>query len=140
MPNVELSNDEYHRLMTERTNATLTNGHCEDYPCCGHTPDDPCTREWYDHPDAFNPLVNPHCFCEHEYGICDVEPYPDDPDPDDCEHGEAYYHGARITCDLCGTPLMIVTDTTPYAYPSTIIPGLMVEITIIGTHMEARQS
>lgn len=80
MPQVNLTNDEYHRLMTERTNATLINGHCEDYPCCGHTEQDPCRREWYDHPDAFNPSVNPHCFCEHEYGICEVEEYDDDDD------------------------------------------------------------
>ena len=56
--------------------------YCEDYPSCGHTPADPCTRQWYDHPDAFNPLVNPHCFCEHEYGMCDVDYY-DEGDTDD---------------------------------------------------------
>ncbi len=73
MPRLDLTNDEYHRIMTERTNATLINGHCEDYPCCGHTEQDPCRREWYDHPDAFNPLVNRHAFCEHEAGICDAD-------------------------------------------------------------------
>jgi hypothetical protein len=30
----------------------LINGHCEDYPCCGHTPSDPCAPDgkseaWY---------------------------------------------------------------------------------------------
>ena len=80
MQSVTLTNDEYHDLMVKRTNAGLVLGHCEDYPCCGHTETDPCTREWYDHPDAFNPSVNPHCFCEHEYGLCDVEEYEDDED------------------------------------------------------------
>lgn len=46
--------------------------YCEDYPCCGHTPDDPCGPQPYDEPGHFDPLVNPHCFCEHEYGICEV--------------------------------------------------------------------
>jgi len=46
---------------------------CEDYPCCGHTPSDPCTREWYDEPDAFDPRKNPHAFCDHANGdyACD---------------------------------------------------------------------
>jgi len=73
MPNLDLTNDEYHAILTARNAAQLVNGHCEDYPCCGHTEQDPCRREWYDHPDAFNPLVNPHAFCEHEYGICEVD-------------------------------------------------------------------
>lgn len=42
---------------------------CEDYPCCGHTPADPCERQWYDEPGAFE---GPHAFCEHEYGICEA--------------------------------------------------------------------
>jgi hypothetical protein len=45
---------------------------CEDYPCCGHTPLDPCERQWYDEPDAFDTTRNPHAFCEHEFGICEV--------------------------------------------------------------------
>lgn len=52
--------------------------YCEDYPCCGHTPDDPCGRQWYDEPGAFDPQANPHCFCEHEYGICEVDEYDDE--------------------------------------------------------------
>lgn len=47
---------------------------CEDYPCCGHTPLDPCERQWYDEPGAFDTSRNPHALCEHEYGFCDVEP------------------------------------------------------------------
>jgi hypothetical protein len=31
--------------------------YCEDYPCCGHTPQDPCERQDYDKPGFFdNPL------------------------------------------------------------------------------------
>lgn len=45
---------------------------CEDYPCCGHTPDDPCERQWYDEPDAFDLRRNPHALCDHENGDCEV--------------------------------------------------------------------
>lgn len=47
--------------------------YCEDYPCCGHTDEDPCSPQWYDAPDAFDPSVNPHCFCDHSDGWCEVE-------------------------------------------------------------------
>ena len=48
--------------------------YCIDYPCCGHDMvNDPCDRQWYDEPDAFDPRVNPHCFCEHEFGVCEAE-------------------------------------------------------------------
>jgi len=46
--------------------------YCEDYPCCGHTDQDPCERQWYDEPGAFDLTKNPHAFCEHEFGICDA--------------------------------------------------------------------
>jgi len=46
---------------------------CEDYPCCGHSENDPCDTQWYDAPNAFDTRKYPHAFCEHEYGICDVE-------------------------------------------------------------------
>ena len=47
---------------------------CEDYPCCGHTPDDPCERQWYDEPGAFDTSRpgNEHALCDHENGICEV--------------------------------------------------------------------
>jgi hypothetical protein len=48
---------------------------CEDYPCCGHTPLDPCGREWYDEPDAFDVRKNPHALCDHESGDCEVGYY-----------------------------------------------------------------
>jgi hypothetical protein len=34
----------------------MATDHCEDYPCCGHTPSDPCKRQWYDEPGAFDKL------------------------------------------------------------------------------------
>ena len=45
---------------------------CEDYPCCGHTPGDPCEGTGYD------PYKDPHLFCDHNTGHCDAEPYDDD--------------------------------------------------------------
>jgi hypothetical protein len=59
---------------------------CEDYPCCGHTPDNPCTRQWYDEPGAFDMSIpgNEHALCDHENGVCEVE-YLDEPDDDEAE-------------------------------------------------------
>ena len=79
---MDITADEREVIIKMREKETLVNGRCEDYPCCGHTPDDPCTRQWYDHPDAFNPRVNPHCFCDHEVG-CDVDDYRDEEDDED---------------------------------------------------------
>jgi hypothetical protein len=58
---------------------------CEDYPCCGHTPLDPCDRQWYDEPGAFDTRRpgNEHALCDHENGDCDVEPDWDDEDEED---------------------------------------------------------
>lgn len=63
--------------------------YCEDYPACGHTPLDPCARQWYDEPGAFDTSVNPHALCEHEYGFCDVDEYEDDYEDDDGYDPEA---------------------------------------------------
>lgn len=54
--------------------------YCEDYPCCGHTPEDPCGPQWYDKPGAFDTTIpgNEHALCDHENGDCDVEDYGDD--------------------------------------------------------------
>lgn len=59
--------------------------YCEDYPACGHTTADPCARQWYDEPGAFDTTRNPHAFCEHEHGFCDVDEYDDEDgnEPDD---------------------------------------------------------
>lgn len=48
---------------------------CEDYPCCGHTDNDPCGPQWYDAPDAFDTTIpgQEHRLCEHEAGFCDVD-------------------------------------------------------------------
>lgn len=43
--------------------------YCEDYPCCGHTPQDPCERQWYDEPGAFEG----HALCNHAEGECNVD-------------------------------------------------------------------
>jgi hypothetical protein len=112
---------------------------CEDAPCCGHTALDPGRREWYDEPGAFDPIRNPHCFCDHAEGWCNVDEYEsDDVDPDDCEHGDASQHKRRgWECDICGVPLTMVTDVSPMAYPSKAVPGLWVEIPVLGWHFEA---
>lgn len=47
--------------------------YCEDYPCCGHTPDDPCD---YAGPTADDIMANPakyHLGCDHEAGYCRYE-------------------------------------------------------------------
>jgi hypothetical protein len=48
---------------------------CEDYPCCGHTDQDPCERQWYDEPGAFDTSRpgNEHALCDHENGDCEVD-------------------------------------------------------------------
>lgn len=57
--------------------------YCEDYPCCGHTPSDPCEHQPYDEPGYYDLTRNPHALCEHEVGICDVWPDEDDEEEDD---------------------------------------------------------
>lgn len=61
---------------------------CEDFPCCGHTNDDPCAPQWYDAPDAFDLTRNPHALCDHENGDCDV--CDDMADMDDEEYEDDY--------------------------------------------------
>lgn len=48
---------------------------CEDYPCCGHSPENPCEPQWYDQPDAFDTSIpgQEHRLCDHESGDCLVE-------------------------------------------------------------------
>jgi hypothetical protein len=41
--------------------------YCEDYPCCGHTLQDPCDAPPYD------PRNDPHLLCDHNTGYCEVE-------------------------------------------------------------------
>lgn len=64
---------------------------CEDYPCCGHTAADPCERQWYDEPGAFDTSRpgNEHALCEHENGFCDVDDYDEDYDDDSYDEADA---------------------------------------------------
>ncbi len=57
---------------------------CEDYPCCGHTPSDPCGVQDYDRPGYYDTTVpgNEHALCDHENGECDVDEDYDDEDDD----------------------------------------------------------
>lgn len=103
---------------------------CEDWPCCGHTDGLGCDYQ----PDM--DYIYAHALCDHEVGDCALADYYDEPDPDTCEHGDAYLKRGRWECDLCGTPLVMVTDQSPHAYPSKVVPGLWVEITALGTHFE----
>jgi hypothetical protein len=46
---------------------------CEDFPCCGHTADDPCD---YSGPTSADILADPakyHLGCDHNAGYCDYE-------------------------------------------------------------------
>ncbi len=59
---------------------------CEDYPCCGHTPQDPCERQPYDEPGYYDTSIpgQEHRLCDHENGECDVdEPEEDEDEGDD---------------------------------------------------------
>jgi hypothetical protein len=56
--------------------------YCEDYPCCGHTPLDPCN---YSGPTSEDMLANPykyHLDCEHEAGYCQHDDEDDEEDED----------------------------------------------------------
>lgn len=59
----------------DRDEDELYNGRCEDYPCCGHTPQDPCSRQEYDAPDYYDTTIRgqEHRLCDHENGDCDVD-------------------------------------------------------------------
>lgn len=73
--------------------------YCEDYPCCGHTPQDPCDPQPYDAPGYYDTSIpgNEHALCEHEAGFCDV----DDNEPEEEEEEEDDDWKARaIQADL----------------------------------------
>lgn len=55
---------------------------CEDYPCCGHTSEDPCERQPYDEPGFFDTSIpgNEHALCDHESGDCAVDDYDEEGD------------------------------------------------------------
>ena len=47
----------------------LVNGHCEDYPCCGHELGD-CAGLKYGTDEAIKEFAMTHFECEHEHGFC----------------------------------------------------------------------
>jgi len=64
---------------------------CEDYPCCGHTPSDPCD---YSGPTSSDMLANParyHLGCDHEVG-CEYEADEDYEDEDEDEREDYEDH------------------------------------------------
>lgn len=78
---------------------------CEDYPCCGHTSEDPCGPQEYDQPGYYDTSVKgqEHRLCDHENGDCDVD-YDDEPDPDaPHNHTDDTYTGwdGVTRCDVC---------------------------------------
>lgn len=84
--------------------------YCEDYPCCGHTPQDPCERQPYDEPGYYDTSIpgNEHALCDHEHGECDVEPDYDECDDaeHDCVDCERNGHGTPWVCSYCGRPCL----------------------------------
>ena len=47
---------------------------CEDYPCCGHTPSDPCDLiEYVSSEQMLGDPARYHVGCDHETGYCDYE-------------------------------------------------------------------
>lgn len=91
---------------------------CEDYPCCGHTPDDPCSPQPYDAPGYYDVTRpgNEHALCDHESGECYAEDIDGDDelefDPDllpNCVHldhvARNRNHGRFVDCAGCGVEL-----------------------------------
>jgi len=82
--------------------------YCEDFPCCGHTPQDPCDRQPYDEPGYFDTTIsgNEHALCDHENGECNVD-Y-DEPECEDDEHEcvdcETNGPGTPWICSWCERP------------------------------------
>ena len=69
------------KLEADRDEADMTyGGYCEDYPCCGHTPSDPCSRQPYDEPDYYDTSIKgqEHRLCDHENGDCNVDYWEDE--------------------------------------------------------------
>ena len=80
--------------------------YCEDYPCCGHTPLDPCERQPYDEPGYYDTSIpgQEHRLCDHEAGECNVD-Y-DEPDCEDEEHDCDSCHSTPDgwVCSWCERP------------------------------------
>lgn len=74
MPTINVSDDEYDRIMRERQPEHVqATGYCEDYPCCGHTPEDPCEYQSYDNPHRMYEWAQAHSYCDHEAGIYECD-------------------------------------------------------------------
>ena len=69
---------------------------CEDYPCCGHTPADPCEPQWYD-TAAGKAQIMRHACCDHDAGYCEIEP----PEPE-CDVCHEYECDVDEWCGGCG--------------------------------------
>jgi hypothetical protein len=55
--------------------------YCEDYPACGHTPQDPCDPRSAGIPSSEDIKADParyHLGCDHNTGHCDYEEREDD--------------------------------------------------------------
>ena len=79
---------------------------CEDYPACGHTTEDPCGRQWYDEPGAFDTSIpgNEHALCDHENGECDVDMDDEDYDEDYPHPDSADGRAWQARCAAAGQP------------------------------------
>lgn len=66
---------------------------CEDFPCCGHTFDDPCAGSGYD------PYTDPHVLCDHLNNYCeqaiDEPEYEDEWAEVDSERRQDAYDNSR---------------------------------------------
>jgi len=83
--------------------------YCEDFPACGHTPQDPCERQWYDEPGAFDTSIpgQEHRLCDHENGECNVEydePEECEDDEHECVDCERNGFGTPWRCSWCDRP------------------------------------
>lgn len=83
--------------------------YCEDFPCCGHTPMDPCDRQPYDEPGYYDITIpgQEHRLCDHENGECRVEDdYEEECEDDEheCVDCERNGFGTPWECSWCGRP------------------------------------
>lgn len=74
--------------------------YCEDYPCCGHTPEDPCD---YTGPTAADMSADParyHLGCDHEAGECRYEEWDEDEEEEWDEEEEEWDEESEDTDDV----------------------------------------
>lgn len=83
--------------------------YCEDYPCCGHTSEDPCEVMPYDAPDYYDTTLpgQEHRLCNHEEGEClvDYDDYDEDDlsDDDIADFGDYMNEDAAMEFGLWGS-------------------------------------